>query len=132
MMIGMPRMIVMATRLVRDRKPIGDTRISAHTSPSAVASTSEPSVTRIVSPTPCSRIGRNSPASRQNPALMTERLLEAPLLPHGVALARPFGLGRRGVDLLQHRVVLARADADRADDRRLEALDQPDLGEGAL
>ena len=42
-----------------------ETRISAQISPRTVDRSSEPMVTTTVSQTPCSRIGRNSTASRR-------------------------------------------------------------------
>ena len=62
-MIGMPRITLIRPALSFDKAGTVDTRINAQIRPSTVDSISEPIVTRIVSATPCSRIGRNSAAS---------------------------------------------------------------------
>src|SRR5882724_11817575 len=64
-MIGMPRITLIrpALKPCRTRRP--ETRINAQSSPRAVDSSSEPTVTTIVSRTPCSRIGMKSVASRR-------------------------------------------------------------------
>src|ERR1700724_1765488 len=64
-MIGMPRITLIRLALSPDRARRPETRIKAQSSPRMVDRISEPMVTRIVSHTPCSRIGMNSAASRR-------------------------------------------------------------------
>jgi hypothetical protein len=59
-MIGMPRITFTTAFAVPASRGTPETRISAHTRPSAVDSASEPTVTMTVSRRPCIRIGRNS------------------------------------------------------------------------
>src|SRR5437899_731521 len=69
-MIGMPRITLIRLALSPDRARTPETRINAQSSPRIVDRTSEPTVTTIVSQTPCRRIGRNSVASRRKFALL--------------------------------------------------------------
>ena len=67
----MPRMPLTMRADSRCRKRMRQTRIKAQTMPSTVESTSEPTVTTMVSQTPCNRIGRNSRASARNFVIAT-------------------------------------------------------------
>src|ERR1700722_6805294 len=132
-MIGMPRITLIRPALSPDSARRPETRIIAQTSPRMVDSSSEPTVTTIVSQTPCSRIGRNSVASRRkfciysDHALLFTRVspdhgsgalgLEAPLVENLLDRAIGLQFGQRGVDLLEQiRIVLADADGHGADD----------------
>src|SRR5580700_3714493 len=143
-MIGMPRITLIRPALSSDNARTPETRSSAQTRPRMVDSSSDPKVTRIVSPTPCSRIGRNSAASCKNfsidsnHALPPDRAsgalrLEPPFVENLVDFAIRPELGERGVDLAEQlRIALADADGDGADDGRLVGIDQPSLGKAAL
>src|ERR1700722_4592948 len=56
----MPRITFTTDFAIHDNAGMPDTRIIAQTKPSRVENNREPIVTTIVSPAPCSRIGRNS------------------------------------------------------------------------
>src|ERR1700737_4071918 len=79
-MIGMPRITLIRPPLSLDSTRTPETRISAQNSPRIVDRTSEPTVTRIVSHTPCNRIGKNSVASRRKFCIDSN---------HALHLARP-------------------------------------------
>src|SRR6202035_841305 len=64
-MIGIPRITLIRPALNLDRMRTLETRSGAQNSPRMVDRISEPMVTMMVSHTPCSRIGRNSVASRR-------------------------------------------------------------------
>src|SRR5664279_982424 len=74
-MIGMPRITLIRPALSPCRTRRRETRINAQSSPRMVDSNSEPTVTRIVSQTPCSRIGMNSVASRRKFCINTDHVL---------------------------------------------------------
>src|SRR5262249_15316158 len=134
-MIGMPRMRLTRTIAVAASARMPDTRISAHTMPSTVESTSEPSVTRMVLRTPNSRMGMNSIESARKRFMQrpppvralrarppspcgggTRKLLQPPLREYLFERAVGLELGERGVDAFEQvAVVLAHADADRAE-----------------
>src|SRR5579872_5825216 len=135
-MIGMPRMRLIRPALIAlaTRKP--ETRIKAQTMPRMVESTSEPSVTTTVRPTPCRRIGKNSVASDKNFCIgQAERSklspalgAEAPFVEDFCKRAVRLQLGERGVDLAQQLLIaLAYADRDGADGHRLVGFDQAHL-----
>ena len=65
-MIGMPRSRLMMAALTLASSGMPDTRMTAHTRPSTVDSSKEPSVTRMVSQAPWSRMGMNSRAWCRN------------------------------------------------------------------
>src|SRR3984893_3481416 len=158
-MIGMPRITLIRPALNPDRTRTPETRISAHSSPRMVERTSEPMVTRIVSHTPCSRIGTKSEASRRkfcidsihalHPARPEPRhdrakadaaspdhssgALQSPLVENLVDGTIGLEFGERGVDLLEQVLVaLADPDGDRTDDGRLVGIDQANLRKIAL
>src|SRR6202158_6557991 len=79
-MIGMPRITLIRPPLSPDSARTPETRIAAENTPRTVHRTSEPTVTRIVSHTPCSRIGKNSVASRRKFCIDSN---------HALHLARP-------------------------------------------
>src|SRR5713226_3727472 len=70
-MIGMPRITLTMTIAVPESARTPETRISAQTRPSTVESTSEPTVTIMVSFTPNSRMGMNSTASTRKRCTFT-------------------------------------------------------------
>ena len=120
-MIGMPRITFTMHLATHTNGPMPDTRISAHTSPNTVESSSEPSVTITVSRSPSKRMGMKLAASVQNIGahargfINVMRLLLAPLrqnFVHGAVLLKLF---QRRVDSRQERrVALADADSHRA------------------
>ena len=103
---------------------------------------SEPIVTMIVSFTPCSRMGRNSTSRRAAGSALASSAWRTvsrsrPFRPHFARIFStvPFAFSFASDALIlpsSSRVALAHADADRADDGRLVALDQAQLGEIAL
>src|SRR4051794_27742697 len=125
-MIGMPRITFTTAFAVPESRGTPETRINAQTSPSAVDSASEPTVTMTVSRRPCIRIGRNSAdclrklfmsvrwrGSRATP-VRGRSVLQAPFRQDLLERAVGFDLGERGVDFLQELLVgLAHADPDR-------------------
>src|SRR5882757_4556877 len=133
-MIGMPRMTLIRPPLNSESARTPDTRISAHSSPRIVESSSEPMVTTMVSQTPCSRIGTNSAASCRNfsigqitrrtfPLLSGRLWLQAPFVENLVDGAVGLEPGERGVDLAQQfGIALADSDCDRADGGRLVGI----------
>src|SRR6266702_4323691 len=158
-MIGIPRITLIRPALSPDSARTPDTRINAQNSPRTVDRISEPMVTRIVSHTPCSRIGRNSVASRRkfcidsnhalhparsklnhgkpmtvSPGHMSGGLrLESPFVENLVDGAIRLELGERGVDLLeQFGIGLADADADLTGDGRFVGFNQANLRKAAL
>ena len=62
----MPRSKLIIVELIQTSTGNPDTRISAHTIPSTVENSNEPTVTRIVNLAPSSRKGRYSMASAKN------------------------------------------------------------------
>src|SRR5580704_16124147 len=68
-MLGMPRMTLTMLLASHRSARAPETRIRAQMSPSSVDSASDPAVTRSVSHSPCSRIGRNSRVSATNLAI---------------------------------------------------------------
>src|ERR1700686_2783072 len=118
-MIGMPRITLIRPALSSDNARTPETRSSAQTRPRMVDSNSDPSVTTIVSPTPCSRIGKNSAASRRNFSIDSNHALppdqasgafrlEPPFVENLVDFAIRLELGKRGVDLAEQlRISLA-------------------------
>src|SRR5581483_10832848 len=139
-MIGMPRMPFTISADKRCRKLTRQTRISAQTMPSTVDSSSEPTVTMMVSQRPCSRIGRNSRISARNfvmtaadPLLRFNASIETPFREDLLQRAVLGQLVERGVDLSEQlAVALAHADADRAHNGRDIGVDQPHLGKQPL
>ena len=65
-MIGMPRITFTMHFASQTTGPMPDTRMSAHTSPNIVESSSEPRVTITVSLSPSNRMGMKVAASVQN------------------------------------------------------------------
>src|SRR5262249_46991963 len=114
-MIGMPRMTLTITTATITSGRTPDTRISAHTMPSAIETTSEPSVTRIVLRTPSSKMGMNSIDSVRKRCIFTspgkrgegvERpSLQSPLREYLFEGTVGLELGERGVDLLEQLAV---------------------------
>src|SRR5690606_33859912 len=131
-----------------------DTRISAHTRPSKVDSSSDPKVTSMVRVAPCSNIGRNSRASLKNSIIiqsilsgytetaggpgrrqapLRRSIRQVPFLEDGVNGAVGLELAQRLVDARQQLgVFLAGGDAQAAHHRGLVALGHFQVGIAAL
>src|SRR5574341_97135 len=130
-MIGIPR--IPLTMIFASRASAGtcETRMSAHTMPSSVLSTSAVTVISTVTTAPWSRSGRYSAASRQKVLIVRARprLLQLPLLEDAVDRAVALQLRDGLVHAVQERLVaLLHPDADAARHERLIGLDGLDGG----